>query len=650
MSRPVRIALISGGAVILLLALAVVAGIEIARSDWLREKFRKRIVAEAERATGGRVEIGSFKLDWSTLTAELDNLTIHGTEPTGEAPLLVVKRVEVGFKIISLMKRRFDVARVEAESPRAHLLIQPDGTTNIPQPRTPGNEKFGPETILDLRIGKFDLANGLIVADRAGSKSMSPWNARGENLAAHVSFNAAGPKYDGDVSVAPLDFVWKGLGRVQAEVTAKASMEKNRLTVSRAAIKAGASEVDLSDALVDSFTTPVITAQYKARVSLADADRIFKLVNFQHTGLVNASGGIRYVSLKDYTVSGTVQGMGIGYGQVRDMRVAARVTATPDNVRIDALRLGALGGEIAASGQVRNLDNFHLAGELQHLDANGLANVGGLAAMPYDGMLSGPFDATGKLSEADFHRIVASATLSVSPSGSGEPLHGEVTAKYDGPAGTLELDRAWLELPKTRVDVSGEVGRRLAVKLQSRDLSELQPVLGRMNLPVKLENGSVAFDGSLAGPFEDPRIAGHAAIQNAIYEGQKIDSLNGDFTAMKTAATVTNAALAWGDLRARVTGSISLANWKPGDTSAINANVQVNNADVPKLLAIAGRKNLPITGLLNTTAQITGTLGDPRATADLRLSRGQIYGEPYDSVTGRAQYLNGGAQLLTRRD
>ena len=73
MSRPARIALISAGAVVLLLAIAVIAGDRDRRSDWLREKFRERIVAEAEKATGGRVEIGAFKLDWSTLTAELDN-------------------------------------------------------------------------------------------------------------------------------------------------------------------------------------------------------------------------------------------------------------------------------------------------------------------------------------------------------------------------------------------------------------------------------------------------------------------------------------------------------------------------------------------------------------------------------------------------
>lgn len=646
MNRPLRIISISAGAVLLLLGIAAISLIRIAQSDWLREKFRERIVAEAARATGGRVEVGAFQWDWRTLTAELDNLIIHGKEPAGDAPLLAVKRVVIGFKIISLMEHDFDVARVAVENPQAHLIIQPDGSTNIPQPKTPLSRKTGPETILDLKIGKFDLADGLVVADRTGSRSIRPWTARGENLTAHVSFNATGPRYDGDVSVAPVDLTWDGF-KLTAQVAANASMEKNRVTVPRATLKAGSSELDLSDGLVSDFTNPVMTARYTARVSLADADRIFKLVNFQHTGTVNLAGNIRFAALQDYTVSAAVQGTGIGYGPIRGMRVSGDLSATPRNVRVNALLVGALGGEVAASGEVRNLEDFHLGGQLRHFDAAALAGLGGVKALPYDGIVSGPFDAAGKLSETDLHRIVAEARVSVSPAGNGEPLHGELGVKYDGLAGTVELDRSWLELPKTRVDAAGVLGRQLAVKLQTQDLNELRPVLRHVTLPVTLQNGSIAFDGSVAGPLASPRIAGHAAVQNAIYQGQRIDSLAGDFTAMKTGVTLSNAALALGSLRARVGGSIALSNWKPAETSAVTANVQIVNADLPQLLAMAGRKNLPLTGTLNTTFQVSGTVGNPHATADVRLTRGQFYGEPYDSVIGRAQYLNGGAQMVT---
>ena len=110
---------------------------------------------------------------------------------------------------------------------------------------------------------------------------------------------------------------------------------------------------------------------------------------------------------------------------------------------------------------------------------------------------------------------------------------------------------------------------------------------------------------------------------------------------------VSNAALAWGSLRARASGSIGLREWKVLETSAINAAAQITNADIAKLLAVADQKNVLLSGTLSAMSQATGTIGDLHATADLTLSKGQIYGEPYDSVSGRAQYLNRGAQLIT---
>jgi translocation and assembly module TamB len=647
MTRRARTALISTGTVFLLLAIAVGTAVVTVRSGWLLEKIRERIVAEATKATGGRVEIGALRLDWTTLTAELDDLTIHGTEPADVAPLLSVKRVLIGFKIISFIERQFNVARVEAYEPQAHVIIEEDGSTNLPRPGVPAG-RTGVETILALKIGKFDLANGLVAVEQAGGKNTASWNARGGNLKAQVTYNRAGPRYDGEISVTPVDFTWNRT-RITAQVTATGSMEKNRLTVSTATLKSAKSEMDLSNVLVSGFTAPQTTAQYRARISLDEVDRIFNFVNFQHSGILNVGGNLRYISAKDYLVTGAVRGSGIGYGPIRNMQVLGNVSATPDNVLVKGLRINALGGDMVADGEVRKLEDFHLAGRLENLDVRVLAHLGYITALPYDGIVSGPFDATGKLQEEDVHRLVVGATLEVSPAAGSLPVHGEVTATYDGTTGTVELGRSWLQLPNTRVDLSGVIGQKLDVTAQSRDLNDLSPVIPAGTLPAKLapRNGSVAFNGTVSGPLADPKIAGHGTVLNAIYEGQQIDSLTGDFTAMKTLATVANMALVSNNLRARITGSIGLVAWKPATASAITANVQLTNADAHEVLALVGQAHWPVSGTLNATAQVTGTVGDPHATADLTLSRGQIYGEPYDSVTGHAQYLNSGAQVLS---
>src|SRR5580698_3597408 len=105
MSRPVRIALVSAGSIVLLVLLAGVSALFVAHSDWLREKLRTLIIEQAEIATGGRVEIGKFQLDWTGLTADIDGLVIHGTEAANQAPFLAVDHVKIGIRIISLFAR-----------------------------------------------------------------------------------------------------------------------------------------------------------------------------------------------------------------------------------------------------------------------------------------------------------------------------------------------------------------------------------------------------------------------------------------------------------------------------------------------------------------------------------------------------------------
>ena len=83
-----------------LLALALSA-VLVLRSDWFREKIRQRMVAEVEKATGGRTEIGAFRFDWKQMRAEVDGFVLHGNEPPDAPPLFRGFAIVVGIKIVS---------------------------------------------------------------------------------------------------------------------------------------------------------------------------------------------------------------------------------------------------------------------------------------------------------------------------------------------------------------------------------------------------------------------------------------------------------------------------------------------------------------------------------------------------------------------
>ncbi|MBC7928663.1 MAG: hypothetical protein H7039_23720, partial [Bryobacteraceae bacterium] len=97
-ARPVRILLWVTGILAGLILLLGLAAILILPGSWFREKVRERIVTEVEKASGGRVEIGSFKFDWSNLNVEIAPFILHGTEPAGEAPLFRTESIKVGLK------------------------------------------------------------------------------------------------------------------------------------------------------------------------------------------------------------------------------------------------------------------------------------------------------------------------------------------------------------------------------------------------------------------------------------------------------------------------------------------------------------------------------------------------------------------------
>ena len=133
MSRRVKILWRVVLALVALLIVGAGVGVLVLRSDWFREKVRVRMISEIESATGGRAEIGNFAFNWSSLVATVQPLVLHGTEPAGEAPLLRVESIEVGLRIISMLKRQVDLSFIRIHGLNGRVVIRADGSTNLPR-------------------------------------------------------------------------------------------------------------------------------------------------------------------------------------------------------------------------------------------------------------------------------------------------------------------------------------------------------------------------------------------------------------------------------------------------------------------------------------------------------------------------------------
>ncbi len=657
MKRPVKILIGAVAAIVVLLIGIVITGVFIARSNWLREKARTAIVEQLEKATGARVEIGKFKFDWKTLTAELDDVVLHGTEPATAAPLLRVKALVVGFKIISLWKKDFDIAMLRVDEPKADLLVAADGTTNVPNPKTPTkNDTSGVETILDLKIGQFTLNNGFAEVHAAGqAPKVTSYDAAGQNLQSKFVYENAALDYRGTLTIDPLEVRYGPNRPLPVKVDVALSIEKNKLNISSAKLDTAQSHVDLSG-VMDNFTNPVINAQYNANLSVAELGNTLRLKTRQ-SGTLQLGGNARYTSATDYLVTGNLHAKNIDYAQpglnLRNVRADSAVEVDPQKINLTGVRIAALGGDIVGQAEVRNFDDFEAKGKLQHFDVHTLASLATKQALPYDGLISGPFEARGRISDKRNEHLIASTRLTISPARGGVPVTGFIDAKYQAAHDIVVLAPSFIALPNTRLDASGTLGQALKVHVESRNLDDLLPALAVAGptapkvMPVKLQNGSIVFDGTVTGPTASPRIVGHVTGRNFAYSGQTVDMVDADLIAQSNGASISKATVSYKTERATFSGTVGLHNWKPLDSDAVTANLALQNAQIADLLTLAGQKDVPVTGLLNTTAQVSGTVGNPQATADLNVTKGSIYQEPFDRLTGKLNYVNGGTQLAT---
>ncbi|HUB34083.1 MAG TPA: translocation/assembly module TamB domain-containing protein [Bryobacteraceae bacterium] len=663
MTRGRKLSIAAAAAVAALVVLAGSAWL-VLESRWLRGRVHDAIVAEAERATGGRVEIGSFRFDWKGLRAELDNCTLHGTEPSGKPPLFHAARIAVGLKIVSLWKRDIDLRSIDVAEPRMYLMILPDGRTNLPQPKSAGGNTI--DTILNLAIGRFDLSRGTIQVEAAGGPgSITPFHARGENLSAQFRY-AAGPRYQGTLSIHPLD-----LNGIPLALDLTASLERGRITLASGRIATGNSAADLSDGVIE-FAPPRASLQYDARISLRDVAGFWHEPALQG-GEAHATGAIAWSEGAPVTATGNLHAADIAY---RDSLVSIRrgalsgpFTATPSavelreatisaacragrneesaqgriadialrgrNLELRGIALETMGGTFRGQASLAGFDRYRVQGEISGFAGRRVVALYSAAPLPWNALAAGSVRLEGSLRRSSEFR--AEAQIVLAPAEDSAPVHGRISATYEARTRTLDLARSTLALPSSRAEFSGSPGA-LRVRLETSDLNDLLPVLGEKPaaLPVRLE-GEAGFDGFITGPLDRPQFSGHLTAGRFRVEDRSFDSFQADVTASPENVHLQNAVLLRGPLRASFDAAAALDDWHMRDSSAIFGKASIANAPVADLLALAGAQTVQATGTLTAAANFSGTMAKPLATADVTVENGSLRGEPFDRLSGRIQ-------------
>jgi translocation and assembly module TamB len=643
-----RIVLTASAALVALVLALFLAAVLILPSSWFREKVRDRIVYEVERLTGGRVEIGEYRFDWGSLTAELKPFVLHGTEPPGEKPLFRTESLKVQITIVSLMKRDVDLAQVVIDRPSINILFDENGLANFPRPKTQRrNGKHPVEHLVNLAIREIGVLNGEL---RYGDERV-PLELRGQNLNAKLHYELLREAYGGEVTVEQMHLQTKYLQPFSFGLRSQVTLLRDKLEVHDARTTMRDAFVQAAGE-VENFREPRLRLSVDANGPLATIDQIIS-IPIQKTGQAQFAGTVTYSKQNRWQVAGRAAGQHLSIRQDRisidGISMVADLAWAGDDVQVKNTTVHALEGKFTGSAQIRADQSYSVNGAVAGVSLAAVFEGAGLSGTELAGVLSGPVEVNGSFN-SPLRSLRASGELNIAASSGGLPVGGIVRALYLGAGNTLRLSESLITLPSSRVSLNGTLGERITVQAETGDFGDVEKIagafLGQRSLPVALETGGrAAFQGEITGVLEQPVITGTVEAQRARVQNERIDAFRADMELTSSMIRATNVRVRQKEALAAGSVDLALEGWKTAPTLPLSAKVRVQNASLAELVRTAGQK-LPVEGTLDAAATITGSVGDPQATVHFAVERPTLYGETLDSARGEIRYTGQGVEVI----
>lgn len=407
------------------------------------------------------------------------------------------------------------------------------------------------------------------------------------------------------------------------------SMDGSGIQLRRAHAVLGRSDLLASGAMQSASHSTSL--RFNSMLDITELGRLLRVAarpegSAQWNGFATLDAGNRY------RVDGQIDARGISFEQggqrIRGVSLVSSVTADPRRIALSGLRLVALGGSFTGSAALQDMQQLQLAGNLHNLDIQQAMQTFLPGSLGYDGVLSGPVEASADI--RNFATLAAKASLAIAPGSTGIPVSGRIGVDYNGRSGSVTLNNTHLALPHTTADLNGSLGRQIQIRLVSRDFADFQPLA---TIPATLAaNGAATIDATVTGGLSAPHIAGRVALTNFAVDGRSFTSLGASVDATPSSLAIANATLRRSQLQAQFSGRVGMHDWKPQNDDPLNADLTVQNGDLQDILALAGQGAVPASGTLHAEAHIAGTVGSPAGAADLTVTHGAYMSEPFDSA------------------
>jgi translocation and assembly module TamB len=570
----------AGVAVLLLACVAVLAW--YANSAGFQDRVRRQMIATIEQATGGRVELKDFRWRLMHLEVEANDLTIHGLEPAGEIPYAHIDKLKVQAKILSFFSPRIGLSLLVAQHPVFHLIVNPDGSTNQPQPKTVRNDKPIGDTLFDLAIDQVEIADGLAILN----ERKIPFDVAAKNLGATIRYHAGSPdkeRYVAHLTVADLTAHRGKQPPVGSTIELNAALGRNAAELTSFRLKTASSVLDASGSIVN-YSNPQWNVATTGEVDVRELEALTEIEGLKR-GIATLNLRVKGEGADKFSLDGQAKVKGGAYTTV-DVTLQGVDASTDVHASQDELLLSNAVAKLRQGGVIEGEFRFEncLAptpdtSSAQKSQAKPVPNSKGRktvsvpvkAAQPVGTIrakisritLRTVLDATAPRDFQDigfdtaatglvnvdwagpFENMTLAAKVSLAPppgTPTGEaPLSGQLEAEYFNRRGTVKITTLEAKSPGTIISVRGDLGvypdnRTSAIQgdIIVHDLSEFDRTLTALGLVANGKKGVKALPLELRGEAEF-----HGQLTGTIYQ----PTLNGKLTATNFAtlipATVT---------------------------------------------------------------------------------------------------------------
>jgi translocation and assembly module TamB len=673
-------------------------------TDSFQALVRRRLVAELERVTGGRVEIGSIHTTPFRLQVDVRAITIHGRESAADVPLAHVERIVARLKISSLLRSELAFHEVILEQPVVHVAFYPDGTTNFPRRKVAVVSSKSPvEQLFALSINHFELRHGQILWD----DQTIPIDFATRDASLQMDYSFLRGSYDGRLLLGLVDTKLQSCRPFAWMTAVEFSLGSNSATIPSLKWNSGHSHFSATGQITD-FRQPHLEGSYQGQFDLGDAASIARRRDLR-SGLLELSGHGDW-SLDRFAANGLLTLSDLAW-QNDQMFFSKASLTTAYSVTDRQLKLSKLQGKVFGGSFTGDAELNQWLASAQHLPpgarqtletaiisagpplkrpgqkitganppvqrppaiqnafillrlhdlsigdlVRALSPAHELGRIHPAGSGSGTLETrwlgTPRDAEVHFALDVAPPSHPVSPELS---VSGHASGVYHASSDTLDLPQFTLATPTSRIQASGRLSASSAVHLSVSTSSVadwlpfIEVVRGPELFPIAL-NGRATFNGSMSGSLSVPQLAGSLEVDDfdvtwpvkgkARQFQTHWDSLSTSIQLSFQVVALRSAVLRRDDTSVEFDTSASLLHGHFTGDSTFTLRANIQNADLAVVQAFAGY-NYPLSGKADVSVQAAGSFSDPQGEGQIHLTNASAYGEAIQQFDSGFHFARG---------